>query len=535
MGTQRPTQIRPPSGGLGTSPGLQPRRPWLTLALLSLLVPPADATPTLRDLPNLPVPGANPYLSWLPVEEEPDWSYWRSRMLLEGRERRLREGAIAGGLEVDEAEPSGIREINDLPALGEDVPGFGTLAGQDSTARIRGRLLAPPSLLSPAAEPDGSLPTAYALALGAGDVVSVDGTLGDGAHGSGGSGSGDFDFYRLAATAGQLLEVTVRTPEALGNLDPILGLYDSSGTLLLANDNVPQSGFLRNLDSFLSFEVPADGELFLAVGGFNPDLSGGDLDEMFPSDPGDPSSGPGAGSEGSYVLSVGLEAPPSGDADFYRIELQAGDVLGATVLGASTFGPASFGTQDFGPARRVSLFTGDGELLVASRGPDLSGAYASASPLPGGGEASIAYVIESTGTYAVGVELPPAFDDGAYLLELGVARPALAGAPTPRKQTLFLDFRWRHRGSGDLRTAFGNRLSLAPGRLPRPLGAAGGPGRRAHPQGRRLGHREPVGGLAAAGRKRRLRRQRSPRGLRGGKFSTAWSTPTPSASRTSVA
>ncbi len=398
------------------------------------------APPTLLDVPSLPVPGANPYLSWLSADEEVDWSYWQARMLLSSRERRAARGDFLAALEVDEQEPAGRREVNDLPVLGEVIADFGTLVHQQPTVTVHGSLLAAPEVLAPAAEPDGAIPDAYPLALVAGQVVAVDGILGDSLHGGGGTGTGDFDFYRLTAGAGQTLEATVRTPQALGDLDPILALYDSAGTLLVANDNLLQSGFLRTLDSYLSFEVTTDGEYFLAVGGFNASLSGGDIEGMFPTDPFDAGSGPGADSEGSYVLDLVLDAPPESDVDFFQLHLRAGDVVGATVFAATGFGAVGFGTLDFGPARFLSLATSDDELLVGSRGPDLSFIYAEASPLPGGGEASIAYVIEESGTYAIGVEAPPFFDDGAYRLEIAVARPSLDGVPNPRRQTLFLDF-----------------------------------------------------------------------------------------------
>ena len=398
------------------------------------------SVPTLLDVPDLPVPGANPYLSWLPAGEDVDWSYWRARSTVEGRQRRLARGGSPGGVVVDEQEAVGQREINDLPILGEEIPDFGALVGRHREATVHGRLLAPAVVLVPAAEPDGAIPNALPVSVAAGTVIAVDGFLGDGDHGSGGSGSGDFDFFRLDAEAGQRLEATVRTPEALRALDPILALYDATGALLAANDNLSQSGFLRTLDSYLVFEVTASGAYFLAIGGFNSDLSGGDIEEHFPADPFDASSGPGADSEGGYVLSLTLDAAPATDVDFFQVPLQAGDVVGATVFGTTTFGAAGFGTVDFGPARFLSLARADGELLVGSRGPDLSFIYPPTSPLPGGGEASIAYVIEESGTYAVGVEAPPFFDDGAYRLEIAVARPALAGVPEPRRQTIFLDF-----------------------------------------------------------------------------------------------
>ena len=50
------------------------------------------------------------------------------------------------------------------------------------------------------------------------------------------------------------------------------------------------------------------------------------LPRALPADPFDSGSGDGAGSEGAYDVTFGLDAD---DVDFYAVNLRAGDVLGA--------------------------------------------------------------------------------------------------------------------------------------------------------------------------------------------------------------
>ncbi len=369
----------------------------------------------------------NPFLSLLPLEARPDWEYWRARMAYEARQRRARLAAPPPPVIVVEDEPAGVLGLNDLPLFAQAIPGFGSRAGENPRASVSGHLLALPTPLATLGEPDGSIPEARPVPLAPGDSAILAAEIGDGVHGSGGGQpTGDFDFYSLTAAAGQTIEVAVRTPVPLGDLDPITGLYDSTGTLLAINDDVPITGFVATFDSYLSFTTTSAGTYFVVVAGFYPFAD--DEADMLPGDPFDSASGPGIGSEGTYDLVLGLDRPAPPDLDFYRFELRAGDVVGTTVLGG---------------ARRVSLFDPAGARKVASFGRDLSGLYSDASPLPGGGAATIAYVIETPGTYAVAVDVaagPEAVDDGSYELEIAVARPSLDREEDDVAQILFLDF-----------------------------------------------------------------------------------------------
>ncbi len=385
---------------------------------------PAGAAPkvwTAEELARTPPPGPNPWLAFLPAGDEPDWGYWNAWAAWQADLRRAERAAAADGPlpERVEAEPPGVTEANDLPLLAEPLAGVGSRAGETGAVLIRGTLRAPPFPQPPSAEPDGAIPEARALALAAGEVVAAPGEVGDG-----GGAVADFDFYAFDGLAGQLLEVAVTTPEPLAGLDPIVALYDAAGTLIDLNDNRPVSGILTTLDSYLAVELPADGAYFVAVGGFNQG-TGIDPEDMFPSDPFDPGSAPAPGSLGVYEAAFALAAPDPGDLDWFAVELRAGDAVGAVVRGG---------------ARRVALADPAGATRVASPGRDFSGVYPETSPLPGGGEAALAYVADRDGRWAVGVDRAASFEDAAWELELAVLRPPLDLRAGLARQVVFVDF-----------------------------------------------------------------------------------------------
>jgi hypothetical protein len=404
------------------------------LALLALAVLGQGAAaparkPTAEDLERLLEripPEPNPFVSLLPLEARPDWQAWRARLRSEGERRRLSRGPDPPAIVVTGDEPAGEVGLDDLPRFAQEIPGLGTRVGETPRAIVSGHLLPVPATLGAVAEPDGALPLAHPATIGAGAAVALDGVIGDGEHGSAGiRPTGDFDFYRLEAVAGQRIEVLVSTPIPLGDLDPVAALYDAAGRLLAVNDEIVLQGFLSTLDSYLAVTAEADGTYFVAVAGFFPGAD--DETKMLPADPFDPASGPGAGSEGTYELILGLDLPELPDADFYRFDLRSGDVVGATVLGH---------------ARRLRLFALDGAERVSGVA-DLSALYPAASPLPGGGRASIAYVADAPGTYAVGVDRAAGLalaGDGSYTIELTLARAGLDRRAVPGVQVLFLDF-----------------------------------------------------------------------------------------------
>lgn len=425
------------------------------LALLALTVTGQPPRKRSAGDPEPIPPEPNPFVSLLPVEARPDWQSWRARLTYEGERRRERMGrAAVPPITVAAEEPPGEIGLDDLPRFAQEIPGFGTRAGENPRATVAGHLLASPTLLGSVAEPDGALPLAHPLAVAAGEAVVVGGVIGDGEHGSAGPRpTGDFDFYRLDAAAGQTIEVLVRTPVPLGDLDPVAALYDAAGRLLEANDDIPVQGFVTTFDSYLAFTTETTGTYFVAVGGFFPAAI--EVTGVLPADPFDPASGPGAGSEGTYELLLGLDFADLPDADFYRFELRAGDVVGATVIGG---------------ARRVRLLDAGGAEKVSGFA-DLSALYPEASPLPGGGRASIAYVVDAPGVYAVGVDRaagPAHGGDGSYVLELAVARAGFDRRADAGVQVLFLDFDGATFDAGVLHPALGPvTLTGLPAFLPR--------------------------------------------------------------------
>ncbi len=70
----------------------------------------------------------------------------------------------------------------------------------------------------------------------------------------------DRDFFRFAAKKGQVWELRVRARTLRSPLDAVLHLYDPQGKYLQGNDD--DSG---QLDSFLRFKVPTDGDYTLDV------------------------------------------------------------------------------------------------------------------------------------------------------------------------------------------------------------------------------------------------------------------------------
>ena len=350
---------------------------------------------------------SNPFLSFLPADAAPAWAYWQARLRQEGQRRAARQAGLPKAVSIlDEGEPPDARGWNDDPASAELVVGFGTGAGDVREIEVVGTLAAPaPEHREAFAEDDGSIPLANDVGLTPYRRIAIQAFIGDGPHGSLGSQSGDFDVYALPLLrAGQTVTIDIDTPDEpmTTRLDTKVALYDANGVIVDENDD----GEAGSPDSFLEVTVAADGDYYVFVRGIN---------SWWPSDPFDSSTGPKAGSEGPYTVSIGLDAR---DVDFYGVDLEAGDILGVTVRGG---------------ARRLTALTPAGGERV-SAGFDASGLLPDRSPLPGGGRASLFYVADVRGRYA----LAAAHGDGSYTLTMRVFRPILEGAGA--FQTLFLDF-----------------------------------------------------------------------------------------------
>ena len=319
---------------------------------------------------------------------------------------------------TNENETIGTSGSNDNITNAEVIAGFGTGLDDDPEVDLAGFLANAATQTYPAGffpEDDGSITLANDLNLGSGGQIQILGnTIGNGPHGSSGTGTGDYDFYRIAGLqAGERLTISAVDATQFSGLDPVVAIYSSSGTLLASDDD---SG--NFLDSFLTFTAPLDGDYYLMVGGYNTGYGIG-----FPDDPFDPASGSGVGanasSEGTYNLTVSLNAT---DIDYYAVDLEAGDILGANVFGAG---------------QTISLYGPSGTLLFESS-RFLEDLYPDDSPLPGDGNASGSIVAATAGRYYVAVTGVY----GTYDLELRAFRPALETqlVDTAAVQTLYVDF-----------------------------------------------------------------------------------------------
>ena len=161
--------------------------------------------------------------------------------------------------------------------------------------------------------------------------------------------------------------------------------------------------------SSLSYAPAEAGTYYVMVGGYA-------LDPL-PADPTDSGSGAGNADTGDYRLTVASQRL---DADYYSVRLRPGDVVGSTATGSAT---------------GLAVRTPSGEQRVGGIGTDASSLYPPTSPLPGGGNTTIAYVAEEAGWYSLQVS----GGTGAYDVTLEGYRPGAQG-DRGRTQTVLLDF-----------------------------------------------------------------------------------------------
>jgi hypothetical protein len=138
------------------------------------------------------------------------------------------------------------------------------------------------------------------------------------------------------------------------------------------------------------------------------------------------------------VIAVKGDVPTFGDRDWYAVQLNAGDVFGATVQGQSKFDST------------VSLRNADGNLMIFNadhRGVAYNQFLPAESPLPRlnatsstYSDSAIYYVISRPGTYYVEVAGQDDASVGQYRMDLVVARPGLEAEPVGAKQIVFVDF-----------------------------------------------------------------------------------------------
>lgn len=302
---------------------------------------------------------------------------------------------------IVETESTDPNQTNDDIATAMLVP-LGFDAGEHRLLDITGSLDIVSSTVISQAEEDGSISSGVPneTGLSAGQTVVASATIGDGAFGA---TTGDLDYYVIRGVeAGQTINVDIDAQSIGSDLDSKIALYDRSRVRVSENEDADGT------DSYLSFTAELAGDYYVLV------QSDG---VRFPFNPTNPAFGRGVGTTGDYNITISLE---SSDVDFYEVQLNAGDILGANVAGR---------------ASHLTLRDASGAELIGT-GTDASEHFSSKSLLPGEGNASFGRVIDTTGTYYVGVSN----GIGDYQLDLDVYRPVLEQEAVGTHQILFLDF-----------------------------------------------------------------------------------------------
>ena len=234
--------------------------------------------------------GPNPYLANVPDASKADYSGWTSYMAKQATAKaaarlkaqaQLAPGAQAAAspLLVDEDEPDGTRGANDNPASAQLIKGFGTTAALNGKARVLGSL--DPESITPTSRPanpedDSAIPLAGDTGIGTvRSGITTNAVIGDGPHGSAGTGTNDFDFYKLKATAGEVVTIQTATPAVGDDLDTFVVLYDETGNVAAFNDD-----FGGTFDSKLVYTVQVAGTYYAMVAAYS----------GLPADPFDPAS-----------------------------------------------------------------------------------------------------------------------------------------------------------------------------------------------------------------------------------------------------
>ncbi len=175
------------------------------------------------------------------------------------------------------------------------------------------------------------------------DAASADAVaLGDQATGSI-NPAGDFDWWSFTVTGGTTVDIDVDASEVGSALDPVLGLFDTDGTTLLAeNDD------FDGLDSRIQYSISTTGTYYIVIVDFG---GGGSASHTYTINfnsaqpgPGDPVSEISSGMLGPFGIATGA------NGDFYVVEVDQGNILRITPTGTkSTFAnvPNAWGNPAF--------------------------------------------------------------------------------------------------------------------------------------------------------------------------------------------
>jgi hypothetical protein len=139
--------------------------------------------------------------------------------------------------------------------------------------------------------------------------------------------TGDLDWYRIRLEAGRNYRIRLNSAEGEGALpDPYLHLYDASGAEIAADDD---GGGFPN--AYLEFNAPTSGTYYLGAGAFADTTGRYRLSVQEGDIPADASTDVALSADGDYR--DGLLAP-SGDRDWYRVDLAAGQSIRAGLMGS---------------------------------------------------------------------------------------------------------------------------------------------------------------------------------------------------------
>ena len=356
--------------------------------------------------------GTNPFLSQVIDPTKVDFFGWRVAVEAKAHSAQKIRNTLQNNhltqtlqpLLANELESEALSGLNDTLTTGEPINGFGINA--NPKAQVLGTLAPPrnvPTNFPTFTEDDGAIPLANQSGVATNfGAMRTSGIIGDGPHGSAASGTGDFDFYSVELSAGQSV---IADTDIIGILDSVLVIYNAAGTVVATNDDDGES-----LASKLTYTPTEAGTFYIMVTGLGTGTS-------LPEDPLDPASGLGVGSEGEYDLLITTSLP---DVDVYALDLRAGDVIGATLNGAGN---------------QLQIFDTSGTEVIGSS-QDLSSLYPDSSPLPGGGNAVLAYTVSVDGRYFIAIN----GNQGTYNATLEVYRAGLENKPRRSVQTILLDF-----------------------------------------------------------------------------------------------
>lgn len=186
----------------------------------------------------------------------------------------------------------------------------------------------------------GALTGAYTLAVAAetaptdntAAAVNTRGRLAVGANASSElSFAGDSDWYRIRLEAGQSYRFTLAGAGEGALADPFLALRGADGEQLAADDD---SG--EGLNAYLEFTAPASGNYFLEARAFDEQATGAySLNAVAGDVPADASTDAVLSADGDYREGT---LSPTGDHDWYRVDLPEGGGMRVGVGGAEGAG-----------------------------------------------------------------------------------------------------------------------------------------------------------------------------------------------------